>query len=1312
MAAGKFADAERLARTDTEILLDPRRKDALADVYRGFAERLLKPDSPTTPSDPEGAHALLAQALNLAKGEATRAAIRLRMGHASQLAGNPGRAMADYQAYLNEFPKGPDRSTARFHLGESQLGSGQALPARLTWTDLAHDLEKVDTREAADFRARSFFGISRTYGLPNPPDDAQLGLGVAALRKLVAEYPGHDLAVQAGHEIGMAYLSRGKTQEALAAFAAFLQTEDARGASEEARRRRAELLMDAQYRVGLVLQSQGRYSEAITAYQAYLARYPNGPQSADAQRATLDSRLQIAYDLLRAEKYADARAAFLAFATQNPLDGRVPQALFEVGQAFAAEKKYDDAISAWETLAGKFPNTEPSGHALFAIAATFEEEKADPASAIERFRKVNVEPWQSQANQRVAVMEAKSLTVVTERAFRSGDVPKLKIATRNLPKLTFTAYKIDPEAYFRKKHAMTGVEAMDISLVAPDAEWTADVPDYGKYKPIDSQYELKKIEVPGVYVVKVSDEKNLQATTLVIGSDIDAIVKSSREQILVFAQDMKTGKGRKGARILVSDGSGVIFDGKTGDDGVLLKDWEKPRDPNSGITYLVLDGGDVAGSGLTLPGTVAQGLTARAYIYTDRPAYRPGQTVALRGVVREVEGGQYAILPDANYVVEIYDAKGRKLVDKPLKLSNFGTFHLDLPLETAAPIGTYRVRLTRPGKSEFSGAFEVQAYALRKIDLAMDLPRTVYYRGETVKGSAIAKYQYGTPLADRAIAVTLPDGRVLRGKTDAEGKFPFELETTGFAEERALRIVAQLPEDGVGVAANVMLAVRAFRIDLNTSRDVYLDGESFPVRISTIDAQGEPLGETLSVAVLKRTEKNGQTVEREVSREEIKTDPKTGAGSIRLKVEDKDGGAFVVRAAGTDRFKNPIVADLALTISGEKDATKLRLLTDRTSYKVGEGAEIRLINRGPAGTALVAWEADRILSYRLVPVKEGENPLAWEVAGNEFPNFTLSAAKMAPSDFQEARLDLRIERDLRVTIRPTKPAVGPGEEVEVEITTTDQNGKPTPAELSLALVDKSLLRLFQDKLPAIGSFFYNQSRTAAFTTESSATFRYSPETVPVPQAVVEEADRKAAMVEDLARLGEVRMRAGLEVAKSEPGPVGGFEPPAAMAAAPAPAPAGAEGKIPQAVGGGGLGGQNSAMFGGRRMADIKDAALGLQVEEMAEADFDGEKAGEAKKKAGTSYNRRDWAADRGVVARKSRGGAGGANGVAPRERFVETAFWDPAIVTGKDGRAVVKFRARAPCPNTSSPPEAPPAPTPWWARPRPRSPSARTFSSI
>ena len=174
----------------------------------------------------------------------------------------------------------------------------------------------------------------------------------------------------------------------------------------------------------------------------------------------------------------------------------MPQVLFEVGRSFQLERKFDEAIAAWAPLIGRFPGSEPAGHARFEAASIFELEKGDPTGAIERFRAVDVAPWKAQADQRVAVMEAKALRVVTPRAFRSGESAQLRISSRNLETLTFAAYKLNAEAYFRKKHVLGQVGSLDVGLVAPDAEWTIPVPGYAKYKPVESTYDLK-VAVPG-----------------------------------------------------------------------------------------------------------------------------------------------------------------------------------------------------------------------------------------------------------------------------------------------------------------------------------------------------------------------------------------------------------------------------------------------------------------------------------------------------------------------------------------------------------------------------------------------------------------------------------------------------------------------------------------------------------------------------------------------------------------------------------------------------------------------------------------------
>ena len=762
--------------------------------------------------------------------------------------------------------------------------------------------------------------------------------------------------------------------------------------------------------------------------------------------------------------------------------------------------------------------------AQFQTAVFLENEKGNPAEAIERFRKITVQPWANEARQRIAVMEPKELVVTTPRTFRSGEPAHLTVATRNIENLSFAAYKLSAEAYFRKKFALERVESLDIGLVAPDASWTVPVAGFARYKPSESDFDLARLELPGVYVVKVTDEKTLQATTLVIGSDLDAIVKSSQDQLLVFAQDMKTGRGRAGARSGRGRQPGRARGGNRRRRRARPR-LEAARAPGGRVSYLILDGPHVAGSALAIPTQVAQGLSPRAFIYTDRPAYRPGQQVSIRGVVREVSDSQYATRPGSVYRLEVADSRGRLIVARSVTLSEFGTFHESLALFSSAPVGDYRIRVFQPGKSDFSGNFRVESYRLEPIDLNFDLNQTVYYRGEPIHADVIARYQYGAPVAHRPIVVDLPDGRALHGTTDNAGKYHFDFSTDGFAEDQSLSLTARLPQDNVATTASVMLAVRGFEIALHTDRDVYLAGESFQVAVHTTDALFEPAGETLSAALVKQVTTQRRVTEREIERKPMTTDPRSGRGSVVFRVDDAQGGRYLIRVAGTDRFGNPIVADRVVTISGTKDETKLRLLADRQRFKVGEEAAVNLHSRDRAGTALLTWEADRILTYRIVTLKEGNNPVAWAVDGAQFPNFTLTSTRMWGHDSDQARLDIQVERDLKVTVRPAKPTVGPGEPVEVELKTVDQLGRPVSAELSIAMVDQSLLRIHADTLPEIGSYFFNQTRTGAFATQTTNTFRYRPATVPVSQAVVEEAETMAAMAANAADVDRVKDQA-------------------------------------------------------------------------------------------------------------------------------------------------------------------------------------------
>ena len=180
------------------------------------------------------------------------------------------------------------------------------------------------------------------------------------MRRFLAAFPGHPRAVRAAFLLGESYRARGKSSDALDAFLQFLKEDGFRIETDVARRDWSELVMTASFHVGTILQGQQKFAEAIAAWKGYLSKFPNGPQSADAQRAILDTQLLIAADHSQRERYPEARGAWNDFVIQNPLDGRVPQVLFQIGESLAAEKKLDQAIPAWETLASKFPGSEPA----------------------------------------------------------------------------------------------------------------------------------------------------------------------------------------------------------------------------------------------------------------------------------------------------------------------------------------------------------------------------------------------------------------------------------------------------------------------------------------------------------------------------------------------------------------------------------------------------------------------------------------------------------------------------------------------------------------------------------------------------------------------------------------------------------------------------------------------------------------------------------------------------------------------------------------------------------------------------------------
>ncbi len=1155
---------EGIYAKDAYRLHAQERKDQIAKVYIQFAQALEKKPEPedlqASAPDYNKAYVLYQKALDLKPGEDLCEEIRLSMGKTSLQAKNYYQSIEDFRKYLENYdsswqgmPNNPISTQALFiragkYSKEVRYLLGQSLAFCQRFTEAREILEDLSGLILAqkeshqDILRDTLWQISATYRIPNVQQQ-ELAQAIASLRLYLKEFPESLYSVDAAYNIALVYSRHNRTEDAIAAFRDFLNGTGykvmtnvvAEQGKETPQQDYEKLRKEATYNLGKIYAGQRAYKEAIEIWKQYTAQFPDGPHWSDSQQGILNAEYQTGEDLVASQKYEEARTVWENFMLKYPLDERTHRILYTFGAiqyslgCEAREKKdvsasglFHKAIQDWEKLISKYPNSSETPNALFMTGRIYEEELGDLKKALESYRKVQGGKWYQSAQQRIQQMTIKHLALSTEKIYRGEEAPKVKVNLRNIKKLTIRMYRLNMEEYFRKEHTIREIEKLDISLIEPDRLWEFPVEKYAPYLPVQEEIPLP-VKGPGVYAVHVSDDE-LEATTLVLASNLDLIMKASRKEILVYVQNMNTGVPEKDAKVMISDGEKIFLQGTTNEEGVLLQKSDRLKDAKQ-ISVFVEKEGHIASNLLSLQGLgFSLGLSPKGYIFSDRPAYRPGEKIGVKAIVRDVVDGSYVVPQQGEYRINIFDSDGKCLFSEEIKLSGFGTGNVSFVLAENAPLGTYRMELYRKDKEEhFQGEFVVSALQLQKVKLSLSFPNRVYFRGETIEATFQAAYYYGTPLSGKPLRYSLPDGRSFVVNTDEKGQFKLSFDSSRMKPGTTLTFSGSLESEGVFISEQVFLAQQGFSIQLSSSRNIVLSGESVEMTIKTTDASGKSSGESLVLAAYRQVEQKSGSVldtlpwketrqasmsEVKVAEKKITSDKATGIARASFTLEE--GGNYIFRASGQDRFGNIVEGKATLFVSDAKDKTKLRIFSQKQNLKVGENVEIQLHSRLEKGLALVTYEGETILGYKILSVVPDLNPLKIDVGHEHFPNFIATVSMMSGKDFYEARESFTVEREMKLQTTFDKKQYQPGEKAQITITTTDHLGKPVVSEVSMALVDEALFAIYPDARNGISDYFQKGAeRVSQMRTQTSCTFQYKGKTQKVDQSLLEEAKRIA-----------------------------------------------------------------------------------------------------------------------------------------------------------------------------------------------------------
>ncbi|MEM5773583.1 MAG: Ig-like domain-containing protein, partial [Anaerolineaceae bacterium] len=615
----------------------------------------------------------------------------------------------------------------------------------------------------------------------------------------------------------------------------------------------------------------------------------------------------------------------------------------------------------------------------------------------------------------------------------------------NLPGVTVKTEPVTPERFIENLTDPDGFSDLSFSQAsiswrqALDGEqnWSQETGIYltNDNQPLETGLYLYQISAPEL-------EYNAWPFLLVV-SDINILLKRGENQLMAWAVDLNTGQPVAGMTLDVyTTGAQPAGSCVTDADGLCTLDVPQTMDTLDRILVMHGQPGDadfaigsdtwrMGVSGYNF-GLYSYGLSGMmAYLYTDRPIYRPGQTVYFRVIARQKNDARYT-LPDLG---EIHVEVNGKVIEETgevpvietitVPLSDYGTGWGSFEIPEDSGAGFYALRITELVDSYLG--FQVADYRKPEIDLQVAFDRPEADQGEDLTANLTASYYFGAPAANVPVRWTLyssidsfdlpynyqtgnqanlwvmdywrfgqnaglgvytAQGTAQTGP-DGSVKISIPYDQIGFevsgSDLRRLTLEAVIVnESALPVSARTSLLVHpeAFYVGVRPEQWTGKAGQPLGFAVQTTDQQKKAVGQIELTAELKRIRWTNtinpisgypETTSEYISESSVSliTD---ADGQARIELTPEEPGTYVLEVTGGNAS-----TQVSVWVGGSGsvswpavDNQQLAVQTDKEEYNPGDTARLFIPNPFERAQALITVERGKVMQSEVIEVTESQ----------------------------------------------------------------------------------------------------------------------------------------------------------------------------------------------------------------------------------------------------------------------------------------------------------------------------------------------------